>query len=112
MGRRVFTQPHAYLADALLALGRAHVEQNRSTAAIPLLRESLLLRQTTGSRQPEVAQAQSLLGRALLATDGSATEAASLLTSALDYLNHNSTPGHAWLEETRAALGRAKRRAG
>ncbi len=108
IGRRVFRQAHPYMAESLLAAGRARVETGRYAEAIPLLHESLEQRETTGPGQPSTAQAQSLLGRSLIET-GKADEALPLLRSALEYLEANAPPDGPWLIATREALARAPR---
>jgi tetratricopeptide (TPR) repeat protein len=102
-GRRVFTRPHGYLAEALLAAGRARVELGRHEEAVALLRESLSMLDETGSGPLSIAQTQSLLGRALVET-GHADEGLPLLRLALSYFDANGPPDGRWSVTTRAAL--------
>jgi serine/threonine-protein kinase len=108
VARKVFTQPHPYLASALLAQGRAAVARAGYDEAIPVLRETLALLDTTGLTQPERSQTQSLLGRALLAI-GDTAAAVPLLRAALEYIQADANDSSVWLIETRRALGQATR---
>jgi serine/threonine-protein kinase len=101
-GRRVFTEPHGYMAEALLAAGRARVELGRYQDAIPLLREALGMMEQTNAGQPSTAQTQSLLGRTLVAT-GAVEEGLALLRTSLAYFEANAQAGSPWLVRTKAA---------
>jgi hypothetical protein len=102
-GRRVFTEPHGYMAEALLAAGRARAELVRYLDAIPLLREALGMMEHTNAGQPSTAQTQSLLGRALIGT-GAMQEGLALLRTSLAYFEANAQAGSPWLVRTKAAL--------